>query len=388
MMSLLKNAIILSREDAQLPRIIKILHPDYPAAENTLLHLRALDNGGIDYDTALAVCSIVTGNTCTGFFATREAGTQRLERIVPPSDSILRENAYFFQLPDDDVLERPYPVIPRFEDWTFPHDAMPPPWRELSRQAQGGMSCRVTDCMWGVEKAHLIPLTAQNWWDREELQQYIVLDRFSQSDIDVNDNIIPLRSDIHTVFDDKVFAIVPKRDQRSGQEAPGELSLVTHIINPILDNYFNLYYHNRKLLPLKCSIECLFARFTCTIFSPGVIGVFLKKCITSRRLLVYDPGTGTSTVESRNREQAQALLAASRSRSASPRKRPALEAVGNVVSVLEDGQPYDIEDESQADSGFMERSPSRGRSKKRQWATDQQEQAWAVQKRGKLGANG
>jgi hypothetical protein len=173
--SLLKDAVILPREDARLPHIVKILHPDYPAAENTLLHLRALDDGGIDYDTALAACGIVTGNTSTGFLAlaTRGAGgAQCFERVArPDDDGILRGSEYFFQLPDDSVVERPYPVVPRFEDWTFPHAAIPSPWSELDRQAQAGTSCRVTDCMWGVERAHIIPLAAQNWWDREELQQ-------------------------------------------------------------------------------------------------------------------------------------------------------------------------------------------------------------------------
>ncbi|KAK3366671.1 hypothetical protein B0T24DRAFT_366566 [Lasiosphaeria ovina] len=173
MASLLKDAIVLSREDARLPRIVRILHPDYPAAESTLLHLRAIDDGRIDYDTALVACSIVTGNTSTGFLATRtrEAGAQCFERVVRPHDSILRENEYFFQSPDDHVPERPYPVVPRFEDWTFPHAAMPSPWKELGRQSQGGTSCRTTDCMWGIERAHIIPLTVQDWWDREELQQ-------------------------------------------------------------------------------------------------------------------------------------------------------------------------------------------------------------------------
>lgn len=164
-----------------------------------------------------------------------------------------------------------------------------------------------------------------------------------------------------------------------------------HIVNPISDNYFNRHYHNLKLHPLRCSIECLFARFAWTIFSPGVLGAFLTKCITSRRLLVFDPSTGTSTVESRNREQVQALLVASRSRSASPRKRPALEAASNAASLPGHGQPYDdFGDGSQTDSGFMERSPSRGRSRKRQWVNDEaQEQAGIVsRKRGRLGADG
>lgn len=171
MASLRQAASSLTREDARLPRIVKILHPDYPAAENTLLHLRALDDGGIDYDIALVACSIVTGNTSTGFFAVQNANGPRLERIARPDDNILRGFEYVFQLPDDHILERPYPVVPRFEDWTFPHASMPSPWDELSCQAAGAESCRITDCMWGLERAHILPITVQGWWDREGLEQ-------------------------------------------------------------------------------------------------------------------------------------------------------------------------------------------------------------------------
>lgn len=384
MASLLQPATVLPRENTRPPRVIKILHPDYPTAENTLLHLRALDDGGIDYDTALVACGIVTGNTSTGFLATCEAGAH-LERVVRPDDNILRGSEYFFQLPD--ALEHPYPVVARFEDWTFPHNALPSPWNELGRQEGGRMSCHITDCKWGLEKAHLVPYTAQNWWDREELEQYlpypfrnpnihltifpryITTDRFSMRNIDASDNVISLRSDIHTVFDNKTFAIVPKRDR-----GRGDLSLVVHIVNPIPDSYFNWHYHNRKLLPLECSIECLFARFAWTIFSPGVLGAFLTRCTTSRSLLVLDPSTGTATVESRSYEQVQAILAASRSRSASPKKRVASEAA-------DDHQPHDndLYHDDTEDSGFVE---TRGRSRKRRWASPP-EQAGLAHKRGR-----
>ncbi|KAK4446295.1 heterokaryon incompatibility protein-domain-containing protein [Podospora aff. communis PSN243] len=67
---------------------------------STKLHtLRALDDGGIDYDTVMAACSIVTGNTSTGFLATRVGA--RLEPIVRPDDGILGASEYFFQLPDE-----------------------------------------------------------------------------------------------------------------------------------------------------------------------------------------------------------------------------------------------------------------------------------------------
>lgn len=368
-MATLHDAPTLTRS-ARSPRLVRIRHPDYQDTENTLLALRALDNDGIDYDTALASCAIVTGNTSTGFFTSWE---RRLEPVARPDDGILRGSDYFFQLPDSDVLQRPYPVIPRFDDWSFPHNALPPPWNDYHKAVHDApRSCRITDSMWGVEQAHTVPLSASDWWDREELDQYAPADRFSQSAIDAAANMMPLRSDMHTVFDDKVFAIVPKRDHTLAQGGRADLSLAVHVINPISDPYFHQTFHNRRLLPLLCSIECLFARFAWTIFSPHVLGHFLNRCITQRHLLVRDRTTGTPTVETRGPDQLRALLAASRSRSASPRKRKAPGAADSDASLAEYGTPNsDIVDSSQGDSEWStETSPSRGRSRKRKRASD------------------
>lgn len=117
----------LSCDDAtRLPAII-ILHPDYPPAENTLLHLRAVDDGGIDYDTTLTACGIVVGNIWSGFFATRNRETDALVPAARPADGILRGSRFFFQLPDSDAADRPYPVVPWFRDWVFPNQSLPSP---------------------------------------------------------------------------------------------------------------------------------------------------------------------------------------------------------------------------------------------------------------------
>jgi hypothetical protein len=172
---------------------------------------------------------------------------------------------------------------------------------------------------------------------------------------------------MHTEFDGKVFAIVPKRDRTPGHDdARGGLSLVVHAVDPKMDMHFQQRFHNRKVLPLGCRIEFLFARFAWTIFSAGLLSPFLDKCVTSRLILVHDRNTGTSTVESRNPEQARGLLAASQSRSASPRKRRAPGAAGDHLSYPGYDPFYsDMEDDSQAETGSTEKSPSRGRSRKR-----------------------
>jgi hypothetical protein len=365
-------------------RTIEILHPDYLEGENTLLVFRALgDDDGIDHDTALAACGIIAGNIWTGFLATRNGDNNLNGTLVPvarPADGILRAESYYFQLPDAHVSERPYPVVVRFSDWCFPHRNLPPPWSDVGSQEALSPSCRLTDAGWGVEKAHLVPLSVQPWWIREGLGRYTITDRFSQPDIDADDNMIMLRSDMHKLFDEKVFAIVPKRDaelrnrSESGEpqaetspnpQGPLPLSLVTHIFNPISDAYFNATYHNRKLLPFRHSFECLFARFAWTLFSPGVIGRFLTQCLTERRVLIFDPARRRFGVETRNSEQTHAIYRASQSRSASPRKRGAGEMAGDCepAPVHGDGE---MEDQSPADSGFAaEASPGRGRPRKR-----------------------
>ncbi|KAK0743412.1 hypothetical protein B0T18DRAFT_490156 [Schizothecium vesticola] len=146
--------------------------------------------------------------------------------------------------------------------------------------------------MWGLERAHIVPLTVRDWWAREEFGRYTQAERFSQDAINSSENVIPLRSDMHT-------------------------------------------------------IEFLFDRFAWTIFSAGLLNPFLDRCVTSRRILVHDRNTGTSTVESRNPEQARGLLAASQSRSASPRKRKAPGAAGDHLSYLGYDPLYsDMEDDS------------------------------------------
>ncbi|KAK0707778.1 hypothetical protein B0H67DRAFT_495506, partial [Lasiosphaeris hirsuta] len=155
------------------PPPIVILYPDYPPSENMMLYLRAIDGGGIDYDTALTACSII--------------------------------------LPDADVPDRPYTVVLRFQDWEFPHQSLPLPWKDLRLTVAGvGESCRMTDSLWALEKAHLVPLAAEEWWNREGLSRYLSLDLYSQKTINASKNSIRFRQDMHTVFDKKAFAMVPK----------------------------------------------------------------------------------------------------------------------------------------------------------------------------------
>lgn len=175
----LKLPIIIQRDATLVPRVIRILHPGYYPPENTLLHLHAVDDGGIDFDTVMAMCSILTGNTTIGFLSARKRGPgpRTYYRVHRPPDGILRESQYSFQLPNRDAAgrERPYPVVARFDDWAFPHGALPTPWKELAharRDQDHTCSCRITDAMWALRGCFVVPPEAEEWWDREDFSRY------------------------------------------------------------------------------------------------------------------------------------------------------------------------------------------------------------------------
>lgn len=125
----------LQRDFNEVRSYVNILHPDYATNEKILLQMRAFDDGGVDFDTALVACGILAGNKWSGFFAAREGNNNtnpggRLVPVTRPPDGILRHSTVYFQLHDDDVSERPYPVTVRFQDWRFPGE-LPPLWRRL-----------------------------------------------------------------------------------------------------------------------------------------------------------------------------------------------------------------------------------------------------------------
>lgn len=65
------------------------------------------------------------------------------------------------------------------------------------------------------------------------------------------------RTYLVTVFSEKVFALVPKRDPTK----PSGVSLVAHVVNPHHDMAFQQLFQNRRVTYPNCRTEVLFARF-------------------------------------------------------------------------------------------------------------------------------
>lgn len=220
-----------------------------------------------------------------------------------------------------------YPIVPSFSHWQFPHSNLPESWavhdlskpptqRQLPRQSSlteallaRDISCRVTNHIEGTEQAHLVPRSEELWFSRNGMFQYTNQQRPGTEPIDDSCNAILLRSDIHTIFDQKRLVLVPKIS-----------AFVVHILAPGFTSELVDLYHNVQLQPLAgVAVEYLFARFAWSVFTLAVN--FLQQGY-GRRLMVRGENGETKVTESTGDQCRQfSVSRGTKSRSQSPRKR-------------------------------------------------------------------
>jgi hypothetical protein len=126
--------------------------------------------------------------------------------------------------------------------------------------------------------------------------------------VDDAQNAILLRSDVHTIFDQKRFAVIPKSS-----------TLVVHITAPGSSLELINLYHNVSLQPLVgVAIHYILARFAWTIFAQSIN--FIQQGL-KRSLCIYI-GDGETSIKDFSGEQCRQLFTSGpKSRSQSPRKR-------------------------------------------------------------------
>jgi len=179
------------------------------------------------------------------------------------------------------------------------------------------ISCRLTAAIEGTEHAHLVPRTEGDWFRQNTMFQYGVAPRPEIEPIDVPRNALLLRSDIHTVFDQRLFAITlkPLLAATNGLVTYG---LAVHLFSPGLSEQFVKLYHRVAIQPLHgVAPEYLFARFAWTVFAYSA--QFLQQGVT-RVLYIVRDGETTSEHEV-NGDQCTQLYLSRKSRSFSPSKR-------------------------------------------------------------------
>jgi len=260
-----------------------------------------------------------------------------------------------------------YPIVPTFKDWSFPHTALPTYWQNCKipplaeeqtvprhNNSAGvlarDISCRLTNHKEGTECAHLVPLKEGQWFKRNGMVQYTNMDRITCEEMNDSKNSILLRSDIHYLFDDRRFALVPK----PLANASNSTGIVAHVIPPGASKEIRELYHNVALQPLiGIAIEFLFARFAWTIFSCLV--TFLEAGVR-RNLCIVDEGNRVTGEVSSDR--CIFLAKQSKSRSISPKKRkPDDHQAGEDEDLGEEGERgrkrwrYDASESSSSSSG-------------------------------------
>ncbi|GAB7336119.1 hypothetical protein MBLNU13_g08911t1 [Cladosporium sp. NU13] len=273
------------------PRVV-VHHPGYPDDNtNELFALVATDGSssapGVQHGVVHTACAIFACNRFDGWLsATRDAS----KRHAVAPQGLLPVGDYYFHVPPEDSTVNefanptlsPYPIVPTFRFWPFPHSQNPAPWKEAlieerlapepAKQRDG--TCRVTNHRESTESAHIIPASEKDWFGVNNMDKYSIWDsRRGQEVVNGDENVICLREDVHTLWDRMYFSFVPKLTSED------TYAWVVHVHKPSQE--MHALYHNLQLQPLAgIRHEFLLARFAWDIY-PSLQG-FLQRMVTRR----------------------------------------------------------------------------------------------------------
>lgn len=159
-----------------------------------------------------------------------------------------------------------YPIVPCFQEWSFPHGSLPALWNTIRPYDNDTVrstvdavvvrdrSCRVTNNQIECDIAHLCPRSGITWFEFNDMQQYVSQQYRTTEAINDPANAVLLRSDIHPAFDKFQFVFVPKADG----------VLVTHVFSSVRE--LRNLYHNATLHQVGSGTQFLLARFALAIF--------------------------------------------------------------------------------------------------------------------------
>lgn len=248
--------------------------------------------------------------------------------------------------------------MPSFDNFRCP-DELPQSWLDdlapielgIYRDArERDIGCRITGSFLPTEMAHIIPQAQSEWWQKNLMYTYVA-NPDESFDAKCPDNTILLRCDMHKMWDDNRFAILPKAGE-----------WYTHVLLNSTTTELEQEYHNLQLQPLRgVSRHFFFCRFALAIFAKSA---FLRQRM--RRKLVILDRSGSSKVREMSVDEYKELLnlvARGTSRSTSPTKRqrrdqsesnPPDDTFSHVDVLPED----ELEDDAEVEF-------TRGRSRKR-----------------------
>jgi hypothetical protein len=272
------------------------------------------------------ICGIITGNRWDGWLTDLKSGP----RLQKQPHDVLPKGEYFFNL-ELSTEDSPYPIVPSFREWVFPHNNLPPTWRTLPSISTASRilsasslttaltirdaCCQISGCIEGTQVAHICPQQEIDWYQRNQMSRYHnnhLTNRLG----DDTANAMLLRADLHIEFDKPKFVFVPK-----SKPPATELSLesVTHLL--VESNEYEFLYHNRALQGLsQISPELLFVRLAWTVFP--FLDDFLGYRLARHLSIAAKDGSSASISRIIEPEYCKEYsVKASRSRNTSPKKR-------------------------------------------------------------------
>jgi hypothetical protein len=349
----------LLRPEHELVRVFGCIHPaaqrpicsssqhriafHHPAYESTrLFEIAAFDSeyGGFHHGTALLLCGIVADSAWDGWLSENKTG----DRLDLDFDAVLTGSDYFFHVPPpasnaaQETCPAPYkwPVVLNFEHWCFPHLKPPPGWSfgtssdlpsfvsnpSVSSMSQAirdrDVTCRLSGYEDGIERAHLCPRSAIEWFNNQEMDRYNINQSLSgASSVDDLANAVALREDVHTSLDKGTFIFTRKRK-----------SWVPHFLIPTRN--LGPSYHNSVVdMPPVVNEAFILTNVAQAIFSR--LPNFLTR---GEKRLVKVRSDYNHKIEELDGQELRSMLGLSdRGRSNSPRKRQRkVDLSGDVIN--------------------------------------------------------
>lgn len=197
---------------------------------------------GLHHGTVLTICGIIAGNAFDRAFLSHDRAGHRKIQDTWHYDSILPPGEYWLQVSPEgttrtgaaptDETKKPYPIVPCFAEWRFPHGKLPSSWskshqpppapapqnRSLSRSMAARLgalqtvasSCIISGHRAGMEIAHIVHSKLGAWFTENDMSQYNTPSPLQTARIDQPSNKVRMRADLHALWDSAYLTIVPK----------------------------------------------------------------------------------------------------------------------------------------------------------------------------------
>ncbi|KAI8956495.1 hypothetical protein F5Y11DRAFT_342834 [Daldinia sp. FL1419] len=309
-----RNVPVIDKpHDDRLLRKVRVYHPYYTEKDcyDCLLEFVTTD-GGAQYIMVYYASCILANNAMhpdegrdpakkTSPFLSKSPEVKDRYRI-PPND-LLPSGDYFFIIPDErGRLPRGihWAIVPTFDDWS-PPKRTPKPWRdvEIPFDPKVGMAenelrikpCYLSNCLSGVDLAYIIPKQETAWAKRSHIF-YSVIGSHAQVLEDWR-NKIPLRKDLHFIWDHGFLNLVPKSIV-GGPNKDYKLCIhVNRLTGNTGEGFQNIHKYQNTIIDKLCGVPAryLFIRFAWSIFCANMMPFFKTQSIYKVSRLVRVGGT-------------------------------------------------------------------------------------------------